>query len=119
MYEYRATIVRWVDGDTVDLDIDLGFGIVYANQRVRLFGIDAFESRTRDLQEKQKGLAKTAKDFVERMPPNGFQVILRSKKDGKGKFGRILGEIIIDTPKGQQNLNTLLTIEGHAVRYEY
>lgn len=117
MYEYRATIVRWVDGDTVDLDIDLGFGIVYANQRVRLFGIDAFESRTRDLQEKQKGLA--AKDFVERMAPNGTQVILRSKKDGKGKFGRILGEIIIDTPKGQQNLNTLLTIEGHAVRYEY
>lgn len=117
MYEYRATIVRWVDGDTVDLDIDLGFGIVYANQRVRLFGIDAFESRTRDLQEKQKGLA--AKDFVERVAPNGTQVILRSKKDGKGKFGRILGEIIIDTPKGQQNLNTLLTIEGHAVRYEY
>jgi len=117
MYEYRATIRRWVDGDTVDLDIDLGFGIVYANQRVRLFGIDAFESRTRDLQEKQKGLA--AKDFVERMAPNGSQVILRSHKDGKGKFGRILGEIIIDTPKGQQNLNTLLTIEGHAVRYEY
>ena len=117
MYEYRATIRRWVDGDTVDLDIDLGFGIVYANQRVRLFGIDAFESRTRDLQEKQKGLA--AKDFVERMAPNGTQVILRSHKDGKGKFGRILGEIIIDTPKGQQNLNTLLTIEGHAVRYEY
>lgn len=117
MYEYRATIVRWVDGDTVDLDIDLGFGIVYANQRVRLFGINAFESRTRDLQEKQKGLA--AKDFVQRMAPNGSQVILRSHKDGKGKFGRILGEIIIDTPKGQQNLNTLLTIEGHAVRYEY
>lgn len=117
MYEYRATIRRWVDGDTVDLDIDLGFGIVYANQRVRLFGINAFESRTRDLQEKQKGLA--AKDFVQRMAPNGSQVILRSHKDGKGKFGRILGEIIIDTPKGQQNLNTLLTIEGHAVRYEY
>lgn len=117
MYEYRATIRRWVDGDTVDLDIDLGFGIVYANQRVRLFGINAFESRTRDLQEKQKGLA--AKDFVQRMAPNGTQVILRSHKDGKGKFGRILGEIIIDTPKGQQNLNTLLTIEGHAVRYEY
>lgn len=117
MYEYRATIRRWVDGDTVDLDIDLGFGIVYANQRVRLFGIDAFESRTRDLQEKQKGLA--AKDFVNRMAPVGTQVILRSLKDEKGKFGRILGEIFIDTPKGQQNLNTLLTIEGHAVRYEY
>lgn len=117
MYEYRATIRRWVDGDTVDLDIDLGFGIVYANQRVRLFGIDAFESRTRDLQEKQKGLA--AKDFVNHMAPVGTQVTLRSKKDGKGKFGRILGEIIIDTPEGQQNLNTLLTFEGHAVRYEY
>lgn len=117
MYEYSATIRRWVDGDTVDLDIDLGFGILYANQRVRLFGIDAFETRTRDLHEKQKGLA--AKDFVERMAPNGSKVILRSKKDGKGKFGRILGEIIIDTPDGQQNLNTLLTFEGHAVRYEY
>ena len=117
MYEYNATIRRWVDGDTVDLDIDRGFGIVYANQRVRLFGIDAFETRTRDLHEMQKGLA--AKDFVERMGPIGSKITLRSKKDGKGQFGSILGEIIIDTPDGQQNLNTFLTFEGHAVRYEY
>ena len=96
MYEYRATIRRWVDGDTVDVDIDLGFGIVYANQRVRLFGINAFETRTRDLHEKQKGLA--AKDFVERMAPNGTQVILRSVKDGKGKFGRILGCLLYTSP---------------------
>ena len=51
MYNYEATIRRWVDGDTVDVDIDLGFGLIYSNQRLRLYGIDAYESRTRNLDE--------------------------------------------------------------------
>ena len=111
MYKYEATIRRWVDGDTVDVDIDLGFGIIFHNQRIRLYGIDAYESRTRDLEEKSKGLA--AKEFVNEMAPVGSKVTLVTYKEGK--YGRILGEIFID---GETNLNKVLTEKGHAVRYE-
>lgn len=111
MYKYEATIRRWVDGDTVDVDIDLGFGIIFHNQRIRLYGIDAYESRTRDLEEKRKGLA--AKEFVNEMAPVGSKVTLITYKEGK--YGRILGEIFID---GDTNLNKVLTEKGHAVRYE-
>ncbi|WJE88022.1 endonuclease [Phage C48C1] len=113
MYKYEATIRRWVDGDTVDVDIDLGFGIVFHNQRIRLYGIDAYESRTRDLEEKSKGLA--AKEFVNEVAPVGSKVTLVTYKESKGKYGRILGEIFID---GDTNLNKVLTEKGHAVRYE-
>ena len=111
MYKYEATIRRWVDGDTVDVDIDRGFGIIFHNQRIRLYGIDAYESRTRDLEEKRKGLA--AKEFVNEMAPVGSRVTLITYKEGK--YGRILGEIFID---GDTNLNKVLTEKGHAVRYE-
>lgn len=111
MYKYEATVRRWVDGDTVDVDIDLGFGIIFHNQRIRLYGIDAYESRTRDLDEKEKGLAATA--FVNEMAPVGSKVTLITYKEGK--YGRILGEIFID---GDTNLNMLLTEKGHAERYE-
>ena len=111
MYKYEATVRRWVDGDTVDVDIDLGFGIIFHNQRLRLYGIDAYESRTRDLDEKEKGLAATA--FVNEMAPVGSKVTLITYKEGK--YGRILGEIFID---GDTNLNMLLTEKGHAERYE-
>jgi micrococcal nuclease len=110
MYEYEATVRRWVDGDTVDVDIDLGFGLIYSNQRIRLFGIDAFESRTRDLEEKKKGLAAT--EFVNEIAPVGTKIKLKTYKEGK--YGRILGEIYLDGT----NLNSLLTEKGHAVRYE-
>ena len=110
MYEYEATIRRWVDGDTVDVDIDLGFGLIYSNQRIRLYGIDAPEKRTRDLVEKERGLAATA--YVNEQAPVGSKVVLKTYKDDK--YGRILGEIFVD----DKNLNTLLTVEGHAVRYE-
>ena len=111
MYKYEATVRRWVDGDTVDVDIDLGFGIIFHNQRIRLYGIDAYESRTRDLEEKEKGLAATA--FVNEMAPVGSKVTLITYKEGK--YGRILGEIFIDS---DINLNKLLTEKGHAERYE-
>lgn len=112
MYEYRCKIVHIVDGDTVDVDIDLGFGVWLHKERVRLFGIDTPESRTRDLEEKKYGLA--AKAFVEKhMPLNSMQ-ILRTEKDKTGKFGRILGAFVVN---GNQNLNELMIQKHHAVSY--
>jgi len=91
MYEYQCKIVRVVDGDTVDVDIDLGFGIWMRGERIRLYGIDTPESRTRDKAEKVCGLY--AKEFLKRHL--GKTSTLRTKKDGKGKFGRILGEFVV------------------------
>lgn len=111
MYEYRCKVVHIVDGDTVDVDIDLGFGVWLHKERVRLFGIDTPESRTRDLEEKKYGLA--AKAFVEEhMPLNSMQ-ILKTQKDETGKFGRILGVFMVDT----KNLNELMIQKHHAVAY--
>ena len=110
MYEYSAKIRRVVDGDTVDITLDLGFDILY-NNRIRLLGIDTPESRTRDLEEKKLGLA--AKDRVKELCPVGSTVTVKTTKDGRGKFGRILGEIYV----GDVNVNKLLIEEGHAVEY--
>ena len=112
MYEYSATIRRWVDGDTVDVTLDLGFDILY-NNRIRLYGINTPESRTRDIEEKERGLA--AKDRVKELCPVGSSVTLKTTKDGRGKFGRILGEIFV--PGAVQSINQLLVEEGHAVEY--
>jgi len=112
MYEYNAKVTHVVDGDTIDLSIDLGFDIWY-NSRVRFLGIDTPESRTRDLEEKERGLA--AKDRVIELCPVGGDVVLKTSKDGKGKFGRILGEIYV--PGIVQSVNKLLIEEGHAVEY--
>lgn len=111
MYKYEATVRRWVDGDTVDVDIDLGFGLIFHNQRLRLYGIDAYESRTRDLDEKEKGLAATA--FVNEVAPVGSKVTIVTYKEGK--YGRILAEVFLED---YTNLNMLLTEKGHAERYE-
>ena len=112
MHEYKAKIRRWVDGDTVDVTLDLGFDILY-NNRIRLYGINTPESRTRDLEEKERGLA--AKDRVKELCPVGSSVTLKTTKDGRGKFGRILGEIFV--PGAVQSINQLLVEEGHAVEY--
>ena len=106
MYEYRCKIDRVVDGDTVDVDIDLGFGIWLRKERIRLYGIDTPECRTRDLEEKKYGLA--AKSFVQDLLPVGSMQTLRTRKDDKGKFGRILGEFVVydavtDSSKRQAN----------------
>jgi micrococcal nuclease len=115
MYNYEATIRRWVDGDTVDVDIDLGFGLVYSNQRLRLYGIDAYESRTRNLDEKKKGLA--AKDYVNEMAPVGTKVTIITHKTGK--YGRILAEIFFETEYNDWKcINNLLVEEGHAKEYQ-
>jgi micrococcal nuclease len=94
MYEYRCKIRRVIDGDTVDIDIDLGFGVWRKEERVRLFGVDTPESRTRDKQEKVYG--KNAKRFVEAFLGKNEVRLMTEKYDSKGKFGRILGDLYVD-----------------------
>ena len=109
VYEYNCKVKRVVDGDTVDVLIDLGFDIAYAS-RVRLYGIDTPESRTRDKDEKARGLI--SKDFLKSWLDKG-SVVIRTRKDKKGKFGRILGEMVVD----DININELMIEEYHAVKY--
>lgn len=115
MYEYRCKVVRVIDGDTVDVDIDLGFGVWLHKERVRLHGIDTPESRTRDLEEKKYGLA--AKEFLTKMLDDEGGIILKTYKDAEGKFGRILGELWRTTEYGDQSINQYLVDKHHAVRY--
>tara|TARA_Y100001951_G_C11147489_1_gene187234 strand:- start:175 stop:591 length:417 start_codon:yes stop_codon:yes gene_type:complete len=117
MYEYKAVILRVVDGDTVDVDIDLGFDVCLKKQRIRLYGVDTPESRTRDLEEKMYGNA--AKDFVQSFLPVGTNQTLVTKLDDRGKFGRILGEFKVYNSKldGQTTINQMLIDEHHAVAY--
>ena len=117
MYEYSCTIVKVVDGDTADVDIDLGFGVWLKKQRIRFYGIDTPESRTRDLEEKKYGLM--AKDIVLHYLPIGSKQTLRTRQDGKGKYGRILGEFIIHDGKtdSQMTINNWMIREHYAVAY--
>ena len=117
MHEYNCTIRRVVDGDTVDVDIDLGFGIWVHNERVRLFGIDTPESRTRDLEEKKAGLF--AKDVVLHYLPEGSKQVLRTHKDKVGKYGRVLGEFVIyDSLADRQTTINQFMID-HKIGVEY
>ena len=109
MYEYKATIIKVVDGDTVDVDIDLGFDTWLHNQRIRLHGIDTPECRTRNKREKAHGLL--AKEYVQKALIVGRTYALTTKE--KGKFGRFLGEF--KTGKGL--ITKLLVKEGLAVPY--
>jgi len=114
MYEYRATVVKVIDGDTVDVDIDLGFGICMKDERVRIMGIDTPESRTRDKVEDLFGEA--AKARVAQLLSGDVVLktqIARNGEDMKGKFGRILGDFKI----GEKMLTDILIEEGHAVAY--
>ena len=115
MYEYQCTIVRVVDGDTTDVDIDLGFGVWMKKQRVRFYGVDTPESRTSDKEEKVYGLA--AKHFVENLLPKGSTQVLRTRKDGVGKYGRILGELWRTTNYADKSINQYLIDKHHAVAY--
>jgi len=111
MYEYRCKIRRVVDGDTVDIDIDLGFGVWLHKERVRIYGIDTPESRTRDKEEKKYGLM--AKEFVKQFVKGDSIKLTTQKYDAKGKFGRILGDIIVDN----RSLSDTMIQEHHAVIY--
>jgi micrococcal nuclease len=111
MYEYKCEVTRVVDGDTIDCVLDLGFSILH-KCRVRLYGIDTPESRTRNLDEKARG--KLASKFLENSINNGKQVILRSElKDSKGKYGRVLGSIVVD----DLDINQAMVAQNLAVKY--
>ena len=113
MYQYKATIIKIVDGDTVDVDIDLGFEVWLKNQRIWLYGIDTPESRTSDKTEKVFGKLAAAK--VLEFCPIGSNIVLQTKTDdSRGKYGRILGELI--TEDGT-NVNTFLVDNAYAVAY--
>ena len=110
MFEYKCKVTKVVDGDTVDVDIDLGFGVWLRDQRVRLYGIDTPESRTSDPSEKLYG--KAATEFLKKWLDGG-DVTIKTHKDERGKFGRILGELwVFDT-----NVNRKMIEEHHAVEY--
>ena len=111
MYRYKVEVTRVVDGDTVDVNIDLGFKITMMKQRVRLMGIDTPESRTRDKEEKRFGLL--SKQFVKDHYPVGSTAILRTHKDKTGKFGRILGELVWENT----TINKIMVDEHYAVLY--
>ena len=113
MYEYKCKVTRVVDGDTCDVVLDLGFSIEYRD-RVRLMDIDTPESRTRNKVEKKLGLASKAR-LKELCTQHKGNLILRTSKEGKGKFGRILGSLY---PFGSDvSLNDMLVSEGHARPY--
>ena len=109
MYEYRVEVLRVVDGDTVDVDVDLGFSTWLRDQRIRLAGIGAPESRTKDDMEKLYG--QLSKKFLSEMLKNK-EITLQSH--GKGKFGRILGTLLAEG----SNVNEEMIAKHHAVRYD-
>ena len=116
MYEYKATIIKIVDGDTVDVDIDLGFDIWRRNERIRLHGCDTPECRTRNKKEKAHGLL--AKEYVQKALVVGRTYALTTKE--KGKFGRWLGtiwELNEDKPEFENSYNKQLINEGLAKEY--
>lgn len=115
MYEYKCTVNKVIDGDTVDVDIDLGFGIVLTDERVRIMGIDTPESRTRNKIEKLFGLA--AKQRLKELLSKQCVLKTEINKDGedmKGKFGRVLGDFISDNGR---LVTDIMIEEGHAVAY--
>ena len=122
MYEYKAIVDRVVDGDTIEVTIDLGFK-TWKKVRVRMEGINTPESRTRDLEEKKKGLAAKAR-LQEILDYNSNKCVL--KVSGVGKFGRAIASVYVDTlsPASDKssmteiNVNKQLIEEGHAVAYD-
>ena len=115
MYNYKATLMRVVDGDTIDAEIDLGFKI-FIKERIRLMGIDTPESRTRNLAEKSWGKAASARLSQLLEEANG-EFTLVTKKQKKGKFGRILGTLSISTKDGIVDANQVLINEQLAIPY--
>ena len=117
-YIYRAKLDRVVDGDTVDALIDVGFDIWF-KKRIRFKGVDTWESRTRNLEEKALGLKAKArtKELLEKVSSkSGY---FRIKSYGLGKYGRVLADIFIMDKDGKQwNINETLISEGHAYIYD-
>tara|TARA_R100000995_G_scaffold74783_1_gene43917 strand:+ start:1744 stop:2166 length:423 start_codon:yes stop_codon:yes gene_type:complete len=115
MYTYKCTVTKIIDGDTIDVDIHLGFDVVLTKQRIRLMGIDTPESRTRNLEEKKRGLL--SKQYMVDKCPIGSNITLHSLD--RGKFGRILGEIWEEDVDSTtlEPLNKRMITDGFAVEY--
>ena len=117
-YIYKAKLEKVVDGDTIDALIDVGFDI-WIKKRIRYKGIDTWESRTKDLDEKKLGLAAKDrnKELLESVSSkSGY---FRLKSHGVGKYGRVLGEVFIKDIEGiEYNVNQTLIDEGHAYVYD-
>ena len=114
MYEYRVKeVAKVVDGDTVDLVLDLGFSL-YKKERCRVAGIDTPESRTRDLKEKAYGKEATA--FLKGQLESADEITVRTSKDGK--YGRMLGTILAKYGDSIVNINELMVEAGYAWRYD-
>ena len=114
-FEYNGTLVKVLDGDTIDCFIDLGFDLKI-KKRIRYMGIDTWESRTRDLDEKKKGLAAKARN-KELLEAGTFKIV----SHGTGKFGRVLGEVfieILEPARRLESVNQILIDEGHAYEYD-
>ena len=123
MYEYKAKLVRVVDGDTVDAMIDCGFS-VFRKERIRLKGINAPESRTRDKEEKKRGLAAKAR-LKELIKEGKNEFMVKTSIDKKGKYGRLLGELFLILKSNNtikkaniKSYNQTLVDEGHATLYD-
>jgi micrococcal nuclease len=115
MYQYKAKILKVLDGDTVDIDLDLGFNIVLSNQRVRMAGIDTPESRTVDKEEKIRGTL-SKKKLAEKLPIGSYVTIETQKSDNNDdKFGRILAVFILED---KTNLNQWMIDNNYAVLYQ-
>jgi len=117
-YIYRAKLERVVDGDTIDALIDVGFDI-WVKKRIRYKGIDTWESRTRNLEEKKLGLAAKERNRQLLEEVSNKPGYFRIRSYGVGKYGRVLGEIFIqDSNKNTISINNQLISEGHAYVYE-
>ena len=116
--EYEVKVIKVVDGDTVDVDIDLGFGVTLTDERVRIMGIDTPESRTRDKVEDLFGEAAKAR-LKELMKHGGKLITTEDRKgeDMKGKFGRILGDFKVEYNGEMKKVTEIMEIEGHCVPY--
>ena len=115
MYQYKCKIIKVLDGDTVDIDLDLGFKIILANQRVRMAGVDTPESITTIAEEKVRGLL-SKKKLAEKLPIGSWQIIETQKPDSNDdKFGRILGVFVLEDGT---RVNDWLIQNNYAVPYK-
>jgi len=115
MWEYRGEIVKIVDGDTLVVNIDLGFKTTVKKERIRLIGVDTPELRSKSLHEKEH--AQEAKQFVEKMLPVGSTVILRTEKDKKGRYGRYLARVWVEGEN--RDLSVILKEYGYEKKDNY
>jgi len=113
MYEYKARLIRVIDGDTIDADIDLGFG-VWVHQRIKLYGINTPDSKSKDPEIREKGIASRNK-LIELLPR---EFVIQTILNKRGKFGRVLGKVYVQVDEHhKQNINDTMVEEGVATHY--